>query len=157
MRRQNEGFTFLRSCRMRHKIKRVNCCYTSPCREYSIAVQLDRITFPLPYMPGSAPRSGPVFLPFVQIFFYPGAFKSFRGVREGEQSSRGSCSCRSRLNVKPEGVLSHPPPQLVLPSNAIWGVNLGDCWVLVASLFLMCVALEWKFAIYHNSQSNWQK
>lgn len=109
-----------------------DCSHTSPSREYSVAVQLDRITFPQPYMSGSAPRSGPVFLPFVQIFFYPGAFKSFRGVREGEQSSGGSCSCRSLLNVKPEGVLSHP---LLLPSNAIWGVNLGDCWASMASLF----------------------
>lgn len=80
-----------------------------PPWEYSDALQLDRMTFSPSYMSGSAPRSGPVFFPSVQIFFYPGAFKSFRGVRERAQSSGGSCSCRSPASFKPEGVLSHPP------------------------------------------------
>lgn len=64
---------------------------------------LTKYYFFRPHMSGSAWRSGPVFLLFLQIFFYPGPLKSFRGFWQAEQRSRGSCSCRNLVNSKAWG------------------------------------------------------
>lgn len=117
--------------------------YTSPSWDNS-AVQHNKIF--QPHMSSSAWRSGPAFLLFLQIFSYPGALKSFRGVWEAEQRSGGSCSCRNLVNTKPKGVL-FSPLQLVLPSNIIWRVSLDGFWslvVLTSTYFFLKTFDNWR-------------
>lgn len=98
-----------------------------PPWEYSDALQLDRMTFSPSYMSGSAPRSGPVFFPSVQIFFYPGAFKSFRGVRRESRAAEAAAPAGAQ---RASSLREFYPILLsfLLPSNVIWKVEFR--WLL---------------------------